>query len=177
MDFSRLSQIQLSSDTAIKPFKCAEEALNNFLFEDAKHFQKELMAVTYLIEDHELDFTVAYFSLLADKITFNPEEKTSWNKLNRKIPNSKRRKSYPALKIGRLAVNEEYAGSGIGTFILDSIKYAFTTVKRLGCRFITVDALNSATSLYEKNGFKFFTELDKDDETRLMFYDLKSFEG
>ena len=86
------------------------------------------------------------------------------------------RKSYPALKIGRLAVNEEYAGAGIGTFILDSIKYAFTSVKRLGCRFITVDALNSATEFYERNGFKFFTELDKEDETRLMFYDLKSFE-
>lgn len=176
MDFSRLSQIQLSSDTIIKPFKCSEDDLNNFLFEDAKHFQKELMAVTYLIEDHKLNFTVAYFSLLADKIIFNPEERYTWNKLNRKIPNSKRRKSYPALKIGRLAVNEEYAGTGVGTFIIDSIKYAFTTVKRLGCRFITVDALASATSFYEKNGFRFFTETDKEDETRLMFYDLKSFE-
>lgn len=163
MDFSRLSQIQLSSDTIIKPFKCSEEDLNNFLFDDAKRFQKELMTVTYLIEDHELDFTVAYFSLLADKIIFNPEEKSVWNKLNRSIPNSKRRKSYPALKIGRLAVNEEYAGTGIGTFILDSINYAFTSVKRLGCRFITVDALSSATAFYEKNGFKFFTELDKED--------------
>ncbi|MDE5758657.1 MAG: GNAT family N-acetyltransferase [Allobaculum sp.] len=176
MDFSKLSQIQLTSDTVIKPFNCAEEDLNNFLFEDAIFFQKELMAVTYLLEDNDLGLTVAYFSLLADKITFNPEEKTTWNRLNRKIPNSKRRKSYPALKIGRLAVNEEYTGSGVGTFILDSIKYAFTTVKRLGCRFITVDALNEATAFYEKNGFRFFTELDKEDETRLMFYDLKSFE-
>lgn len=153
MDFSRLSQIQLTSDTVIKPFKCSEEDLNNFLFEDAKYFQKELMAVTYLIEDKNLDFTVAYFSLLADKITFNPEERSAWNRLNRTIPNSKRRKSYPAVKIGRLAVNEEYAGSGVGTFILDSIKYAFTSVKRLGCRFLTVDALKSATSFYQKNGF------------------------
>lgn len=176
MDFSRLSQIQMTSDTEIKPFRCSEDDLNNFLFEDAKYFQKELMAVTYLIEDLSHNVTVAYFSLLADKITFNPEEKSAWNKLNSKIPNSKRRKSYPALKIGRLAVNEEYAGTGVGTFILDSIKYAFTSVKRLGCRFITVDALISATSFYEKNGFKFFTELDKDDETRLMFYDLKRFE-
>ena len=176
MDFSRLSQIQMTSDTEIKPFRCSEDDLNNFLFEDAKYFQKELMAVTYLIEDLSHNVTVAYFSLLADKITFNPEEKSAWNKLNRNTPNSNRRKSYPALKIGRLAVNEEYAGTGVGTFILDSIKYAFTSVKRLGCRFITVDALISATSFYEKNGFKFFTELDKDDKTRLMFYDLKRFE-
>lgn len=177
MDFSKLVQIQLSSQTIIKPFECAEDDLNGFLFEDAKHFQKELMAVTYLLEDVKENFTVAYYSLLADKISFNPDEKSIWNKLNRNIPNQKRRKSYPAIKIGRLAVNEKYAGLGVGTFVLDSIKYAFTTVKRLGCRFITVDALCSATSFYEKNGFKFFTELDKEDETRLMFYDLKKFES
>ncbi len=175
MDFSKLSQKQLSSDTTIMPFKCAEEDLNGFLFDDAKHFQEELMAVTYLIEDKEKNTTVAYFSLLADKITFNPDEKSIWNKLNRKIPNANRRRSYPALKIGRLAVNENYSGTGVGTFVLDSIKYAFTSVKRLGCRFLTVDALSSATKFYQKNGFQFFTELDKDDETRLMFYDLINF--
>lgn len=76
MDFSKLAQIQLSSETTIKPFKCAEDDLNGFLFDDAKHFQNELMAVTYLLEDHETNVTVAYFSLLADKITFNPDEKT-----------------------------------------------------------------------------------------------------
>lgn len=177
MDFSKLTQIQLSSETPIKPFKCAEDDLNGFLFEDAKHFQEQLMAVTYLIEDTERGITVAYFSLLADKITFNPEEKSVWNKLNRNIPNHKRRRSYPAVKIGRLAVNEEYAGTGMGTFVIDSIKYAFTTVRRIGCRFLTVDALDSATSFYIKNGFQFFTESDKGDETRLMFYDLKNFES
>lgn len=175
MDFSKLSQKQLSADTIIKSFECTEKDLNDFLYDDAKHFQKELMAVTYLIEDIEKDITVAYFSLLADKISFNPEEKSNWNKINRNIPNSKRRRNYPAVKIGRLAVSIECAGEGVGTFVLDSIKYAFTTVKRLGCRFLTVDALKSATSFYEKNGFKFFTEMDAEDDTRLMFFDLKNF--
>ena len=133
------------------------------------------MAVTYLLEYMEKNQTVAYFSLLADKIIFNPDEKGVWNKLNRNIPNSKRRRSYPAVKIGRLAVNEFYSGEGIGTFILDNIKYAFANVKRLGCRFITVDALSTAVTFYEKNGFRFFTEQDKYDETRLMFFDLKTF--
>lgn len=175
MDFTKLTQIQLSDDTEIKPFRCAEDDLNGFLFDDAKHFQKELMAVTYLLEDLQENVTVAYFSLLADKISFNPDEKSIWNRLNRNIPNPKRRRNYPAVKIGRLAVNEKYAGTGVGTFVLDNIKYAFTTVKRLGCRFITVDALVSAAPFYEKNGFRFFTELDKDEETRLMFFDLKNF--
>lgn len=43
MDFAKLKQIQLSDDTEIKPFRCAEDNLNGFLFDDAKHFQKELM--------------------------------------------------------------------------------------------------------------------------------------
>lgn len=175
MDFSKLRQFQLTSDTDIKPFKCADNDLNEFLFEDAKYFQKELMTVTYLLEYMEQNKTAAYFSLLADKITFNPDEKGIWNKLNRNIPNPKRRRSYPAVKVGRLAVSEEFAGSGLGTFILDNIKYAFAHVKRLGCRFVTVDALNTAVTFYEKNGFQFFTEQDKDDDTRLMFFDLKNF--
>lgn len=175
MDFSELRQIQLSSETDIKPFKCTDDDLNGFLFDDAKHFQRELMAATYIIENKKYNVTVAYFSLLADKITFNPGEKSIWNKINRNIPNSKRRRNYPALKIGRLAVNEEYTGTGVGTFVLDSIKYSFTSAKRFGCRFLTVDALNSATDFYKKNGFRFFTESDEGEETRLMFYDLKNF--
>lgn len=79
------------------------------------------------------------------------------------------------MKVGRLAVNEDYSGQGLGTFILDNIKYAFSNVKRLGCRFITVDALKTAVPFYERNGFQCITESDKDDETRLMFFDLKNF--
>ena len=75
MDFGKLRQFQLSADTDIKPFKCAESDLNEFLFEDAKYFQKELLAVTYLLEYMEENKTAAYFSLLADKITFNPDDK------------------------------------------------------------------------------------------------------
>lgn len=175
MDLSNFRQVQLSLDTVIKPFKCSDADLNDFLFDDAKYFQKELMAVTYLLENVEQNKTAAYFSLLADKIIFNPDEKGVWNKLNRNIPNQKRRKSYPAVKIGRLAVSQEFARCGLGTFILDNVKYAFTNAKRLGCRFITVDALSSAVAFYEKNGFQFFTEQDKDEDTRLMFFDLKNF--
>lgn len=172
-----MRQYQLSADTIIKPFHCTDQDLNGFLSDDAKRYQAELMAVTYLIEDTSQDVVVAYYSLLADKISFNPEEKAIWNKINRNIPNNKRRKNYPAVKIGRLAVNENYAGCGVGTMIVRNIMYTFTQVKRLGCRFITVDALRSALSFYEKCGFKFFTEEDKDDETRLMFFDLKNFTG
>ena len=41
---------------------------------------------------------------------------------------------------------------------------------------MTVDAYADATGFYENKGkFKFFTDLDKDDDTRLMYFDLKPF--
>jgi hypothetical protein len=51
----------------------------------------------------------------------------------------------------------------------------FTHGNRTGCRFVTVDALTTATGFYERNKFRFFTDKDKDDDTRLMYFDLKDF--
>lgn len=175
MDISSLVQVKLSADTIIKPFKCSEEDLNEFLIEDARNFKKQLLAVTYLLELPQQGITAAYFSILADKIIFNPDDKPSWNKINQVIPNPKRRKTYPAIKLGRLAVNENCTGLGIGTFILNSLKFTFANESRIGCRFITVDALDKAINFYLKNGFQFLSQEDENEPTRLMFFDLKKY--
>jgi GNAT superfamily N-acetyltransferase len=98
------------------------------------------MAVTYLFVDRQANKTVAYFSLLNDKVSYDPEERSLWNRINRRISNNKRRKTYPSVKIGRLAVSKDYDNKGVGRAILDFIKHAFTNGNRTGCRFITVDA-------------------------------------
>lgn len=169
--------IPLTSETDIKPFDCGDEDLNAFLFDDAKKYLHDLLAVTYLIVDSDNDKTVAYFSLLNDKISLVPEEQKRWNRLNRKISNAKRRRSYPAVKIARLAVSKDYCGLGIGADIINFIKYAFTHGNRTGCRFITVDAYASAIGFYSSKHclFEFFTEKDVDEDTRLMIFDLKPF--
>ena len=104
MDFSNFTFRQIETDTEIKSFDCGDADLNDFLVSDAKNYLRAMMALTYLLEDNSECKTVAYYSLLNDKIVFDPEEKQFWNRLNRKIVNSKRRKEYPAVKIGRLAV-------------------------------------------------------------------------
>ena len=167
--------LPLRADTAIKPFKCKDSDLNGFLLEDAQKYLENLMAVTYLLEDNANGKTVAYYSLLNDKITFDPEQRSIWNRLSRKIPNAKRRKHYPAVKIGRLAISESYSGQGLGSDILRLIKYTFTHGNRTGCRFITVDAYRDAVGFYENCGFEFISEKDRDDATRLMYFDLKPF--
>lgn len=118
---------------------------------------------------------MAYYTLFNDKITRNEEERSIWNRLSRSLPNQKRRIHYPAVKIGRLAVNKDYSNYGLGSDILAFLKILFTSGNRTGCRFITVDAYRAALPFYERNGFSFLTEKDQNENTRLMFFDLKSF--
>lgn len=73
-------------------FDCGDPDLNDFLITDAKNYLRSMMALTYLLEDENENKTVAYYSLLNDKIVFDPDDKRFWNKLNRKIANDKRRK-------------------------------------------------------------------------------------
>ena len=167
--------VQLSEDTPLLPFVSEDEDLNNFLMEDAKNYSRDLMAVTYLFIDKQKQQTVAYFSLLNDKMAYDPRERRFWNRINRLIPNNKRRRSYPSAKIGRLAVAKEYTHEGLGSQILDFIEAFLIANPKLGCRFLTVDAYSNVTNFYRKKDFEFFTMLDTLDTTRLMYFDLKPF--
>ncbi|MBF0338599.1 MAG: GNAT family N-acetyltransferase [Nitrospirae bacterium] len=86
----------------------------------------------------------------------------------------KRHYTYPAVKIGRLGVHKDYQRIGVGRMVLDHIKKAFAYDNKTGCRFITVDAYNKpdVLSFYIKNEFMLFSENDKKDMTRLLYYDL-----
>jgi GNAT superfamily N-acetyltransferase len=175
MHLSDFEFVQLTQDMPLLPFVSEDEDLNSFLMEDAKNYSADLMAVTYLFIDKEKQQTVAYFSLLNDKVAYDPREKGIWNRINRLIPNSKRRRSYPSAKIARLAVARSYEREGLGSQILEYVKYFMVTEPKIGCRFLTVDAYANATPFYEKNRFQYFTMLDTLDKTRLMYFDLKPF--
>ncbi|MDR1222628.1 MAG: GNAT family N-acetyltransferase [Tannerella sp.] len=167
----------MNEDTALSSFDCDNMDLNDFLLNDAKNYLKSMLAVTYLLKIE--DETVAYFCLSYDGLTrtaiLTEEEKALWNKVGRKIPNSKRRKTYPAVKIGRLAVAQKYAGLGIGRKIVKSIVMMYINEQHhAGCRFITVDAYRSALDFYEKNRFRYLTTKDRDDDTHTMYFDLKA---
>ena len=142
---------------------------------NARHHSIELLAVTYLLEDLDNNCTIAYFSLLNDKIERELTDEKAWKKLSRQIPNIKRRSSHPAVKIGRLAVSKEYQHQNWGQQILSFIKKWFSENNKTGCRYITVDALKEAELFYSKSEFKPLVTPEKEDETILMYYDLKQF--
>ena len=176
MESDTIKLIRLEPETEILPFDCGDTDLNGFLFDDAKKYAKDLIAVTYLIQDDTK--TIAYFNYLNDKISHTDLD-GSIEKFAARVgiflPTEKSHyKSYPAVKIGRLAVHLEHQnGGGYGRKIINFTKVFFTNKNKTGCKFITVDAYRNSLLFYEKMGFKYLSSKDKKSDTRLMYFNLE----
>ena len=165
---------RLNETEIIDSFNCGDSDLDDFVKNEALSYQEALLSVNYIMERKEE--TIAFFSLSNDKISVNEfDNKTSFNRFrSRKFVNRKRIKSYPAVKIGRFAINLSSQSKGVGTMLLDFIKAYFLIDNKSGCRFITVDAYKSAISFYEKNGFVPLQDNDGN-ITQLMYFDLADY--
>ena len=176
IDKKRLDFVRLRPAKAVKHFDCGDRDLNDFILNRASAFQKYLIAVTYAcVNVDDASQVYAYCSLANDKVAITDfKDKTEFNRFRKKrgFPNEKRLKSYPAVKLCRLGVDESAKGHQIGTTVLNYIKAMFIFENKTGCRFLTVDAYLDAVPFYVKNGFRLMNADDDDPHTRLMFFDL-----
>jgi predicted GNAT family N-acyltransferase len=176
MELAGLSFIKIDSTTEIKPFDCGDGDLNDFLFSKAKLYQQEHLAVTYLIEDAER--TIAFFSIFNDSLKVEESSFASKSAFKRLlsglVSHPKRHLRYfPALKLGRLAVDNASKKGGIGTTIINFIiSLALEQNQSCACKLLTVDAYEQSLAFYEKKGFLYLTESDKGKDTRQMYLDL-----
>lgn len=83
-------------------------------------------------------------------------------------------KSYPALKICRLATSKSCRGEGIGSMMIQTIIASYRNDSKAGCRFITVDAYADALPFYYKQGLIPLSKTDEGADTRLLYFDLQS---
>lgn len=164
--FSSVNIIRLQDDYIIKPFNCDGADFDGFLFQEAKKNQKYLLSVTYLLESKEQ--TIAYYTVANDLLRVNLTNNRSFRSQIKKLSNDTfvhdllKRETFPAVKIGILAVGKEFQNMGIGTKILDYLTYGFiNNSNKTGCLFMTVDAVRGATRFYTKNGFKFYLKMIK----------------
>ena len=175
VDREHLSFIRLKPSYSVENFSCGDDDLDDFILHRALTFQKHLLSVSYAYVDGDSGKVLAYCSLANDKVAITDfKDKAEFNRFRKKqgFPNEKRLKSYPAVKLCRLGVDESVKGQQIGTIIIDYIKWMYMNNNRAGCRFLTVDAYLNAVPFYEKNGFRFMNAEDNDLHTRLMYYDL-----
>ena len=158
---------RLNDKHIINSFQSSENELVDFLQEDALDNQKNRISVTYLffLKTGEL---VGYVTLLNDRINLEGDLKTVFREKGILY------RALPALKIGRLCVDDKYLRRGIGTQMIDfSIKVAFRIYEGYsGCRFIVLDAKKNKQSVhfYKKQGFRELKERQKG--TLPMYIDL-----
>ncbi|MEK6845679.1 MAG: GNAT family N-acetyltransferase, partial [Nanoarchaeota archaeon] len=130
----------IDSNHRVDLFISYEKELVDFLREDALGNQKQRLSVTFLwFYDGNL---VSYISLLNDKINLEGNLKEFFQEKGIHY------KSLPALKIGRICVDDRFQRRGLGKLmILTTIKIAHEISKtRSGCRFVTLDAKISQNS-------------------------------
>lgn len=169
---------KLAPDTEIKPFRCNNQDLADFLINDSKMYLKYLRYTTFIFENK--DITIAYYSLANDVLRLDPKVDIDLDdKIKIGIEDEDysfqeymfSQNSFPSVKIGRLAVHEDFRNKGYGTDIIKLLVGSFRSNNKTGCQFITVDAINSHETLrfYEKNGFEYVTVYDVNQESRQMY--------
>ena len=176
-DFMELTEEVLQQ---CKGFTCKDEDITEFFTQDYADYAYQLLGKSYCFVKPDTSeivcaFTVANSSVKVDSLPSNLR-----NKLNRKIPNAKRRPQYPAVLV-------------VGDELLDFIKSWFIDpLNKTGCRYVIVDAVNhpKVFEYYQRNGFKFLFSSDEEEwtflhnkglepttpiepmKTRLMYFDL-----
>ncbi|WP_296889026.1 GNAT family N-acetyltransferase [uncultured Methanobrevibacter sp.] len=135
--------IKLTKDHDLSYFHCGLDDMDDFLKDDALKQQEDNLNTTYLlIYKNKI---IGFFSLLADRISIKdiPED------YNCKY------EYFPAIKIGRLAIDQNYQNNGLGTRILDNICSEIKDLSlKIGVKFITIDAYCKVKEFYYKNAFQ-----------------------
>lgn len=183
--FSVLDEAILESSSL---FDCGHPDLNDFFSNDCIAYSKELLGKSYCFRsDSDLSIIACAFTVSNDSIKVNFIPNSRKKKLVKSIPRPKQFRSYPAVLIGRLGVNQNHKGAGIGRELMNFIKSWFIdSNNKTGCRFLVVDAYNETIPIkyYKQNDFEFLFSTEEQEreymgllddvqlKTRLMYFDL-----
>lgn len=176
MDKDTIRIRRLGENESIPCFDCGDDDLNDFLLHDAGLYYNVRLATSYVVENSEENSVIGYFSLAHDRISLTDfPSNSAYNRFRKQFfSQGKMFKSYPALKICRLATDKNYHRKGLGAMIVNMIIASYQQDNKAGCRFITVDAYADAIPFYFKMGFVPLSKEDEGNDTRLLYFDLKS---
>lgn len=152
------------------PFTCGvDDDMDEFFRKDALVYARRRLGKSYCFRlENDSKTIVACFTLSNDSIRIWDLGSSRKNSMWKELTNREKLLSrFPGVLIGRLAVGEEFAGKGIGSELLDFIKFwLLSEENKTGCRLLIVDAKNKPNVLrfYEKNGFRYLfnREIDED---------------
>jgi ribosomal protein S18 acetylase RimI-like enzyme len=145
---------RLNADSPVGAFGCRIGEYTAYLREDAFRAQADHIAQTWLLVEMESAMIAAYMSLIADAVKLSAAEK-ELHRLNYPF------KTIPAVKIGKLAVDEAFRQQyrGMGSYMVYQAAQIAADAINPYCaaRFLTVDADiehdAGVLNFYEKLGF------------------------
>jgi predicted GNAT family N-acyltransferase len=132
-------------------FDCGVFELNRYIHQQISQDAKRKIAAPFvLLNENQI---VGFYTLSASSVNVGdlPTE------LIKKLP------KYPLVPVallGRLAIDKNYQGKGLGDFLLmDALKRSLVLSEQIGLMAIVVDAINeSASHFYQQYGFEELTE-------------------
>ena len=144
--------------------------LKTFLRKRAKSFHRSNVAKTYVLVPMEGAARIwGYITLMCSQITLDGAHSLD------DCESADQYKNLPAIKIVRIATDQEIQGQGYGAALVElAISISLEDIMpKVGCRFLIVDAKRFAVKFYEKIGFTILdTPKNRAAKQPLMFIDL-----
>jgi predicted N-acetyltransferase YhbS len=137
---------KLDETHQLEDFDCGQVSLNDFLSERALKNNREKASVTYVVCERDTTKVIGYYALSNGSINRNEAP----SRIARNMP-----PDIPIILLGRLAVDSNWQGSGMGKGLLkDALKRAISASDSIGARALVVHALTEeAAKFYKKLGF------------------------
>ena len=129
-------------------FDCGESSLNRYLKRQANQDFQRNVAVPFVLIEGEQPEIIGFYTLSSFQVKL------------KKLPSEKRKNlphypNVPATLLGRLAVDKEYQGMGLGEFLLmDALYKSAKQNEKIASFSVIVDAINEeARDFYLNFGF------------------------
>jgi predicted GNAT family N-acyltransferase len=134
-------------------FKCGQDDLDRYLHAQATQDIKKRVATVFVLVDYPNSNVLAYYTLSAYSVELVELD----NALAKSLP---KYPLLPATLLGRLAVDVNYQGKGLGEVVLvDALKRSLAATVQVASLAVVVDALDQrAASFYQKYGFQQFKQ-------------------
>jgi len=134
-------------------FSCGVAALDRYFHQQVGQDQRRALPAPYVVVDTATEAIVGYYTLS----TFSIVPASLPDPVARRLP---RYEAFPAILIGRLAVDQRYRGRGFGRRLLvDALLRSLAISQQIGAMAVVVDAKDDAArSFYEQYGFTRFVD-------------------
>ena len=158
------------SDIDVELFDCGDEKLNSYFKKDARENEDELISKNYFLTAKTDKLPLVGISISNAGITAN-------NDLDMVMLSSCIYRTYPAVRIGRLATHKDHRRKDLGATMIFLMQTWFTHANKTGCRFLIVDSRKEIIEFYKKNRFVELPGTKKDSDTELLYCDLMPFKN